>query len=88
MNEPNLPELIVLLMKSPAPSDIWRTVARGAGPVLATAIHDGHGLRPEVANAMALGNHDRLREEGPFTGQAILGVPFIARRAAREELGV
>ena len=51
----------------------WRT-GRGEGPVVATAIHDGHGLRPEVRAAMALGDADRLREEDPFTGQAVAGV--------------
>ena len=44
--------------------------------MLATAIHDGHGLRPEIARAMALGDADRLREEDPFTGEAIRDVPF------------
>jgi hypothetical protein len=53
----------------------WWTVTRGPGPVLATAIHDGHDLRPEVARAMALPDDERLREEDPFTGQAVTGVP-------------
>ncbi|QDP19647.1 N-formylglutamate amidohydrolase [Sphingomonas xanthus] len=53
----------------------WWTVQRGGGPILATAIHDGHGLRPEVAAAMRLGDPDRLREEDPFTAHAILDVP-------------
>jgi hypothetical protein len=52
----------------------WWTVQRGPGPVVATAIHDGHELRPEVAAAMKLADADRLREEDPFTGQAILDV--------------
>lgn len=51
----------------------WRT-ARGEGPVVATAIHDGHGLRGEVRAAMTLGDADRLREEDPYTGQAVAGV--------------
>lgn len=51
----------------------WRT-GRGEGPVVATAIHDGHGLRAEVRAAMALGEADRLREEDPYTGQAVVGV--------------
>ena len=53
----------------------WWRLARGAGPVVATAIHDGHGLREEVRRAMALGDAERLREEDPFTGQAVEGVP-------------
>ena len=44
--------------------------------MLATAIHDGHGLRPEIAREMALGDDDRLREEDPFTGEAVRDVPF------------
>ena len=62
-------------MSSQAGSESWWTVTRGAGPVLATAIHDGHGLRSKVAKAMALADADRLREEDPFTGQAVVGVP-------------
>ena len=53
----------------------WWTMTRGPGPVLATAIHDGHELRPAVAEEMVLGDSDRLREEDPFTGQAVEGVP-------------
>jgi hypothetical protein len=53
----------------------WWTAQRGGGPVVATAIHDGHELRPEVAEVMQLSDADRLREEDPFTGQAILDVP-------------
>ncbi len=53
----------------------WWTVQRGEGPVVATAIHDGTRIRPEVAAAMKLGDLDRLREEDPFTGQAIVDVP-------------
>lgn len=56
-------------------NDHWWTVRRGPGPIVATAIHDGHGLRDEVAAAMKLPDADRLREEDPFTGQAIAGVP-------------
>ena len=52
----------------------WWTVQHGAGPIVATAIHDGHDLRPEVAARMALSDGDRLREEDPFTGDAARGV--------------
>lgn len=64
----------------------WWTLQRGEGPVAAAAIHDGHGLRPEVAAVMALPDADRLREEDPFTGQAIVGVPthIIAHRSRFE----
>ena len=64
----------------------WWTVQRGDGPVVATAIHDGHDLRQEVAAAMKLARPDRLREEDPFTGQAIADVPthIIAHRSRFE----
>jgi hypothetical protein len=67
-------------------SQRWWTVRQGAGPILATAIHDGHDLRAEVAEAMALSDADRLREEDPFTGQAIVDVPthVIAHRSRFE----
>ena len=64
----------------------WWTVQRGGGPVLATAIHDGHGLRSEVAEAMKLPDLDRLREEDPFTGQAaaVVSTHIIAHRSRFE----
>lgn len=64
----------------------WWTAQRGEGPVIAAAIHDGHGLRDEVAAAMALDDAGRLREEDPFTGQAIRDIPthFIAHRSRFE----
>jgi len=64
----------------------WWTVQRGDGPVIATAIHDGHGLRADVAETMALSPPDRLREEDPHTGQAIVDVPthVIVRRSRFE----
>jgi hypothetical protein len=57
-----------------ANSKPW-TISPGRGRVVATAIHDGHDLRPEVADAVVLGSAERLREEDPFTGQAVLDVP-------------
>lgn len=53
----------------------WWTVQHGPGPVVATAIHDGHELRPEIAAAVALDDPERLREEDPFTGEAVRDVP-------------
>ncbi len=53
----------------------WWTVRHGPGAVIATAIHDGHDVRPEVAQAMALDDAGRLREEDPFTGQTVVEVP-------------
>ncbi len=45
----------------------WR-VHVGDGQLIATAIHDGHELRPDVAANMALSDKERLREEDPYTG--------------------
>ena len=53
----------------------WWQLQRSDDCVVATAIHDGHSLRPEVAAVMALSEDARLREEDPFTGQAILDIP-------------
>jgi hypothetical protein len=61
-------------MQDHADSERWWTVVLGPGPVVATAIHDGHDLRPEVAERMVLPEGDRLREEDPFTGQAVRSV--------------
>ena len=47
---------------------IWKTF-REAGPLIATAIHDGHLLREEVVELMDLKEEERLREEDPFTGK-------------------
>lgn len=57
------------------PIEGWWTIQHGPGPVVATAIHDGHALRAECAAAVALDAAERLREEDPFTGKAVLGVP-------------
>ncbi|HZD53515.1 MAG TPA: N-formylglutamate amidohydrolase [Woeseiaceae bacterium] len=39
----------------------------GDGPVVATAIHSGHEVRPDVAEWLAISESDRLREEDPLT---------------------
>ncbi len=64
----------------------WWTVQRSDDRVLATAIHDGHGLRPAIADAMALDEAGRLREEDPWTGQAAAVAPthVIAGRSRFE----
>jgi len=45
------------------------------GQLVATSIHAGHGLRPEVADLMVLPEHDRLREEDPCTNLIAQLVP-------------
>ena len=47
---------------------IWRLTQKNS-PLVATAIHDGHALRPDVAEIMALSDAERLREEDPFTAR-------------------
>ena len=41
----------------------------GPGPLIAVASHNGHSLRPEVTEIIALDAGSRLREEDPFTGE-------------------
>ncbi len=65
-------------MTCTADKERWWTVQRGPGPIVATAIHDGHEVRAEVAGHMALAGSDRLREEDPFTGEAVRDVPTHA----------
>ena len=45
----------------------WLAVTEGQEPIVATAVHSGHELRPEVAALVALSDSDRLRQEDPFT---------------------
>lgn len=45
-----------------------------ARPVVSTAIHDGHELRPEIEKRMALPSAVRLREEDPWTGKIASGI--------------
>ncbi len=47
---------------------IWQRF-KGDSPIVATAIHDGHKLHPEIAEIMQLSDAERLREEDPFTGR-------------------
>jgi N-formylglutamate deformylase len=48
------------------PEDFWKLIA-GDGPLVATAIHDGHAVRDEVGSLLTISDADRLREEDPFT---------------------
>lgn len=63
------------MIAHPAMEDAWWSLVRGDGPVLATAIHHGSGLRPETMALMHLADADRVREEDPFTGDMIAAVP-------------
>lgn len=46
---------------------IWRLHV-GNGPLIATAVHDGHEVRADLVRHLALSDSERLREEDPFTG--------------------
>jgi N-formylglutamate amidohydrolase len=47
---------------------IWKTEF-GDGPLVACAIHDGHDVRPEVADCLRLSDGERLYEEDPYTAE-------------------
>ena len=45
---------------------LWR-LKEGNQPLVAVALHDGHDLRPEVEQLLAISPDERKREEDPFT---------------------
>lgn len=47
---------------------IW-TLDESPGPIIATAIHAGHALRPGMAELMEINDSARLREEDPHTNE-------------------
>jgi N-formylglutamate deformylase len=61
-------------------------LVEGGGPIVATAIHDGCALRPEVAQRMRLPEAERRREEDPYTGAwtALAPTRLVARRSRFE----
>ncbi len=50
-----------------ATENAWWTSYRGDGPIVGTAIHNGHAMRSDVRALVALTDEERLREEDPFT---------------------
>ena len=40
----------------------------GKSPLVASAIHQGHHVRPEIEELLVINENERLREEDPFTG--------------------
>jgi N-formylglutamate amidohydrolase len=58
----------------------------GDGPLVATAIHNGHFIRDEVASQLVISETDRLREEDPFTECLIDWAPtrLVGRRSRYE----
>lgn len=65
--------------------DLWTSVVAD-GNLIATAIHDGHEVRPGVAQLLALPEPDRLREEDPYTGSwtVVAGTRIVGRRSRFE----
>jgi len=62
------------------------TISVAPAPLIATAIHNGHDARDEVAGLFALSESDRLREEDPFTGRwvSIAGTQVVVYRSRFE----
>ncbi len=62
------------------------SMSPGSGPLIATAIHDGHDVREEVAALLAVSEEERLREEDPFTGDWTQVAPtrIVAHRSRFE----
>ena len=64
---------------------IWRTEF-GEGPLVACAIHDGHYVRPEVAECCKLSDTQRRYEEDPYTADwtTIAPTRIVAHRSRFE----
>ncbi len=64
---------------------IWKLTV-GDSPLVATAIHNGHDTREEIAELIALDESSRLREEDPFTGEwtVVAETQFVAFRSRFE----
>jgi len=56
------------------------------GQFIATAIHNGHDVRPDVAAELALAESDRLREEDPHTDEigALIPARVVVHRSRFE----
>lgn len=57
-----------MIVKSKFVPNIWNSVL-GGGPLIATAVHDGHDIRTELDDIIHISDKERLREEDPFTGE-------------------
>ncbi len=62
------------------------SILTGPGPLVATAVHDGHAADPDTQSRFALDDKGRLREEDPFTGEMAEVAPtqIIGRRSRFE----
>lgn len=68
------------------PCEGW-DISVGEGPVVATAIHDGHGIRDSLLPHLALDPEARRREEDPLTG-LLTSVGDVRIRACRSRFQV
>ncbi len=60
-------------------------VRDASGPIVMTAIHAGHDLRPELADLIAVDEATRRREEDPFTDRlAVAGTRITVHRSRFE----
>lgn len=56
-------------------------------PIVATAIHNGHDVRPEIGQRFSISDSERLREEDPFTGQIARVAPtWVVGKQSRFEV--
>ncbi|MCI0331703.1 MAG: N-formylglutamate amidohydrolase [Planctomycetes bacterium] len=64
---------------------IWQTEF-GDGPLVACAVHDGHDVRPDVAEYLRLTDAERLYEEDPYTSAwtSIASTRIVVRRSRFE----
>jgi N-formylglutamate deformylase len=63
------------------------SVERVSGPVVSTAVHAGHHLRPAIASRIQLGDGERFREEDPFTERlAVTGGSTVVVHRSRFEV--
>lgn len=58
--------LLIFKPRRAMPPRIW-TLEEGNTPLVAAAIHNGHGVRAEILEHLALSPAERRREEDPFT---------------------
>ncbi len=59
----------------------------GFGPIVATAIHDGHAVRPSLLRLMNVTEAQRLRDEDPHTGRlTVVGDARLVVHTSRFEV--
>ena len=69
-----------------APSRPAFSILEAPQPVMTTAIHAGHDLRPELADLIALDEAARRREEDPFTDELAVGGNRVVVHRSRFEV--